>query len=134
MNINKIQPNINFYSSQTAQAEPKKKHEFIDSLAEAVRNPRDVNDCVAIPRGIFKAYIYLMLGSGLISIANFLPKNWKYPKLAMNVLGCISNIISAVYFAKPFAVKGLSPTISKGDCDKPKQQTQNPEPKPQSLP
>ena len=126
MNITKIQPNISFQNTQPQR----KKHEFIDIIADNVRNPRDVRDCVAVPRGIFKAYIYLMLGSGLISIANFLPKNWKYPKLAMNVLGCLSNIVSAVYFAKPFAVKGLSPTISKDGCDKPMPQTQNPVRKP----
>ena len=67
MNITKIQPNISFQNTQPQR----KKHEFIDIIADNVRNPRDVQDCVAVPRGIFKAYIYLMLGSGLISIANF---------------------------------------------------------------
>ena len=97
---------------QTYKSNNKKK-EFIDIIADNVRNPRDVNDCVAVPRGIFKAYIYLMAGSGLISIANFLPQKCKGLKTAMNILGATLGVISAVYFAKPFAVKGLSPTVRK---------------------
>lgn len=59
MNISKIQTTPNFYNTQKPQ-----KREFIDIISDNVRNPRDVNDCVAVPRGIFKAYIYLMAGSG----------------------------------------------------------------------
>lgn len=88
-----------------------RKHEFIDYISDNIRNPRDVQDCVSVPRGIFKAYIYLMAGSGLISISNFLPSKWKFSKTLLNVLGAILGVVSAVYFAKPFAVKGLSPTV-----------------------
>ena len=77
MNISKIQTTPNFYNTQKPQ-----KREFIDIISDNVRNPRDVNDCVAVPRGIFKAYIYLMAGSGLISIANFLPQKWKSDLMA----------------------------------------------------
>ena len=103
-----IQPN--FYSNQKPQ-----KREFIDIIADNVKNPRDVNDCVAVPRGIFKAYIYLMAGSGLLSIANFLPAKWKVLKTSLNVIGAALGIISAVYFAKPFAIKGLSPTVERNN-------------------
>lgn len=108
MNIPKINNTQNFYS-----IEKPKKREFIDIISDNVRNPRDVNDCVAVPRGIFKAYIYLMAGSGLISIANFLPQKWKTLKTSLNVLGATLGIISAIYFAKPFALKDLSPTVKK---------------------
>ena len=43
----------------------------------------------------------------------FLPANWKGVKTSLNVLGAALGIVSAVYFAKPFAVKGLSPTVEK---------------------
>lgn len=107
MKISRIENNTNFYNNQKSQ-----KREFIDIIADNVRNPRDVNDCVAVPRGIFKAYIYLMAGSGLMSIANFLPQRLGKIKTPMNILGAGLGIISAVYFAKPFAVKGLSPTVT----------------------
>lgn len=117
MNISKIQTNTNFYNNFQAKndSEKSKKREFIDILTDNVKNPRDVNDCVAVPRGIFKAYLYLMAGSSTMMLANFLPQKWKGAKTATNVLGVILNFISAIYFAKPFAVKDLSPTVNRND-------------------
>ena len=108
MKISQIQNTPNFYNNSKSQ-----KREFIDVLTENVKNPRDVNDCVAVPRGIFKAYLYLMAGSSTMMLANFLPQKWKGVKTATNVLGVILNFISAVYFAKPFAIKDLSPTLKR---------------------
>ncbi len=110
MNISKIQNTPNFYNNQKSQ-----KREFIDVLTDNVKNPRDVNDCVAVPRGIFKAYLYLMAGSSTMMLANFLPQKWNGARKATNILGVILNFISAIYFAKPFAVKDLSPTIKRED-------------------
>ncbi len=112
MNISKIQTTTNFYNNQKPQ-----KREFIDVLADNVRNPRDVNDCVAVPRGIFKAYLYLMAGSSTMMLAGFMPKKWNAAKTATNILGVLLNFVSAIYFAKPFAVKGLSPTVKKEDIN-----------------
>ena len=53
MKISEINKN---YSLQFKETKTKPKREFIDIIADNVRNPRDVNDCVAVPRGIFKAY------------------------------------------------------------------------------
>ena len=89
------------------------KREFIDFIADAVKNPRDVNDCVAVPRGIFKAYICIMGGSALLALSALAPKKWKYISKMLAVLGTTLNFISAVYFAKPFAFKGLSPTVDR---------------------
>ena len=110
MNISKIQNTPNFYNNPKPQ-----KREFIDVLTDNVKNPRDVNDCVAVPRGIFKAYLYLMAGSSTMMLANLLPQKWNGARKATNILGVILNFISAIYFAKPFAVKDLSPTIKKED-------------------
>ena len=111
MKINAV--NVNF-KQDTAHTSPKKR-EFIDIIADNVKNPRDVKDCVAVPRGIFKAYLYLMAGSSTMMLANFLPQKWKGAKTATNVLGVILNFLSAIYFAKPFAVKDLSPTVNRND-------------------
>ena len=56
MNISKIQTTPNFYNTQKPQ-----KREFIDIISDNVRNPRDVNDCVAVPRGIFEMFITYIL-------------------------------------------------------------------------
>ena len=53
MKVQSIQT-INF--KNTASKQESKKPEFIDKLMGVVQNQRDVNDCVAVPRGIFKAY------------------------------------------------------------------------------
>ena len=108
--VYKIQ-HINFQNHNTNS---EKKNEFIDYLVDNVKNPRDVQDCVAVPRGIFKAYIYLMVGSSLGMISGTLPQKWKAAKIILNVACAVFSAISAVYFAKPFAIEGLSPTLPNG--------------------
>lgn len=110
MKIRKIENQQKFGNTQNT-TKPKKR-EIIDIIADNVRNPRDINDCVAVPRGIFKAYISLMAGTGLMAIATHLPKKAQKP---LNIIGCALNILSAYYFAKPFAFKGVSPTVKKED-------------------
>ncbi|MCQ2738815.1 MAG: hypothetical protein MJ237_01155 [bacterium] len=116
MKIQKIQNNISL--KRKSENKEKKNRELIDVISDAVRNPRDVNDCVAVPRGIFKAYMLIMSGSGLLGISALLPKKWNIAKGIVSGIGWILNILSAVYFAKPFAVKGLSPTVKKEDIEK----------------
>ena len=102
------------FCSNTKNSTPQKR-EFIDVITDAVKNPRDINDCVAVPRGIFKAYIFIMGGSALLALAALTPKKWKYTSKTLAVLGTTLNFISAIYFAKPFAFKGLSPTVDKNN-------------------
>ncbi len=112
MNIQKIQSSQNFYSNQ------QQKPEFIDKLTGAIRNQRDVNDCVAVPRGIFKAYLFIMGGFGLLGISGALPQKMKNTKMVLNIAGNVLNFLSAIYFAKPFAFKGVSPTVKQEDLNK----------------
>ena len=108
MKVQKIQTQTIFGNTSKEQ----KKPEFIDKLMGIVQNQRDVNDCVAVPRGIFKAYMWIMGGFGLIGIANALPQKFAKIKTVLAVTGNIMNILSAFYFAKPFAFKGVSPTVN----------------------
>ena len=116
MNIQKIQQNINF-SSSAVQQQPKKP-EFIDKFLSQVRNQDDINDCVAVPRGIFKAYLWIMGGFGLIGISGALPQKFGKTKSALAIAGNIMNIISAFYFAKGFAFKGVSPNAKMEDLNR----------------
>ena len=119
MQITKIQSKIGFHAQNSGESVPNKtKPEFIDKLSAAVKNPRDVNDCVAVPRGIFKAYMFIMGGSALMGISSIIPQKAKWLKNTLFVSGNILNFISAIYFAKPFFVKGLSPTIKREDINK----------------
>ncbi len=113
MQISRIQTSQNFRISQQAQ-----KPEFIDKLTGAIRNQRDINDCVAVPRGIFKAYLSIMGGFGLLGISGALPQKMKNTKMVLNIAGNILNFLSAIYFAKPFAFKGVSPTVKQEDLNK----------------
>lgn len=116
MKINAIQTQQTF--KNTPPNEPPKKREFIDKLMGVVQNQQDVNDCIAVPRGIFKAYLWIMGGFGLIGISNALPAKWKFAKSALAITGNIMNIISAFFFAKPFAFKGVSPTVNMEEMNK----------------
>ena len=60
MKVSQIQSqNFRNIPAQQREKEPKKR-EFIDKLMGVVQNQQDVNDCVAVPRGIFKAYLWIM--------------------------------------------------------------------------
>ena len=109
MNIQKIQSN-NISKAYQPQFKGKKP-ELIDKLLGEVRNQDDINDCVAVPRGIFKAYLWIMGGFGLLGISGALPQKLAKTKSALAIVGNICNIISAFYFAKGFAFKGVTPTV-----------------------
>lgn len=108
MKIQKINSQLNFKNT-TQNSTP--KPELIDKLMGIVKNQSDVNDCVAVPRGIFKAYLWIMGGFGLLGIGGALPQKFTKTKTALLIAGNICNVISAFFFAKPFAFKGVSPTV-----------------------
>lgn len=103
MKITKIQSTPNFKANQLQTSN--KKDEFIDKMLKKVKNPSDINDTVNVPRGIFKAYICLMSGTGLSSIAGLLPKKAAIVKTPLSIIGALLGILSAFYFAKPFIIK-----------------------------
>lgn len=113
-----IQQNKTTVQETAVESQQPKRKELIDVLVDKVKNPRDVDDCVAVPRGIFKAYILLMSGTGLMSISSLIPKNAKAIKAPLGIIGGVLNILSAYYFAKPFAIKDLSPTVKKEELNK----------------
>ncbi len=117
MEVSRIQASPAFHNNNKPE-QKQKKREIIDVIVDGVKNPRDVNDCVAVPRGIFKAYMALMAGTGLMAMSNFIPKKANSLKSAVNLIGWGLNILSAYYFAKPFAFKGLAPTVTKKELNK----------------
>lgn len=102
----------------TAEQHSVPKREFIDKFTDAVMNPRDVDDCVAVPRGIFKAYLLIMSGSALLTLSSLIKGNKPFgrtAKTSMVIAGWVLNTLSALFFAKPFAFKKLSPTVKRED-------------------
>ena len=115
MNIQKIQTYNTF--KQNPNLAQNKKPELIDKLMNIVNNQDDVNDCVAVPRGIFKAYLWIMGGFGLIGISSALPQKFSKTKSTLAIVGNVCNMISAFYFAKPFAFKNVSPTVKQKELN-----------------
>lgn len=113
MRVTNITNNIFGAQSDKTAKTPAPKREFIDKFTDAIQNQRDVNDCVAVPRGIFKAYLFIMAGSALLALSAIAPQKWKIMSKTLAVGGTLLNLISAFYFAKPFAFKGVSPTVDK---------------------
>lgn len=116
MNIQRIQSHTSFRNKPVQQQT--KNPEFIDKFLGTVRNQDDINDCVAVPRGIFKAYLWIMSGFGLIGISGALPQKFGKTKSTLNIIGNICNILSAFYFAKGFAFKGVSPNAKMEDLNR----------------
>ena len=85
MNIQKFQTYTNFKNSP-AQSQAKKP-EFIDKFLDEIRNQSDINDCVAVPRGIFKAYLWIMSGFGLLGISGALPQKLTKTKSTLSIIG-----------------------------------------------
>ena len=125
MKVDKIQHNMMVFKNNVDKSSSKNP-ELIDKLMSVVRNQDDVNDCVAVPRGIFKAYLWIMGGFGLLGIAGALPAKMVNTKAVLGCLGNICNAISAFFFAKPFAFKNVSPTVKMEDLNtRTTQQTQD---------
>jgi len=119
MKVSRIQNDINFMKTKTPEKQ-KNRREFIDVFTDAIKNQRDVDDCIAVPRGIFKAYLLIMAGTGLIAIANIIPSQTKRhgfgkAKTAMSITGWVLNILSAWFFAKGFAINGMSKTVNRDE-------------------
>lgn len=110
MNVQNFPPSNNYITVLPVQKQ-EKKHEFIDKLLGTIKNQDDINNCVAVPRGIFKAYLWIMSGFALLGIGGALPQKLTKTKSAFTIIGNICNIVSAFYFAKGFAFKGVSPTV-----------------------
>ena len=115
MKVQSIQLGQTFKNKQEQYPQ---RPEIIDKLMGVVKNQRDVNDCVAVPRGIFKAYLWIMGGFGLIGIASALPQKFIRTKSVLAIAGNICNIVSAFFFAKPFAFRGVSPTVDMKEMNK----------------
>ena len=59
-----------------------------------------------------------MGGFGLIGISGALPPKWRVAKSVLAIAGNVMNMISAFFFAKPFAFKGVSPTVDMKEMNK----------------
>ena len=77
MKVQKIQQNYPKFQSQ-----PQEK--ITDRFSTRIRNSADMNDCVAVPRTIFKGYLAFMVGTALNGLAMFIPEKAKSVKTTIS--------------------------------------------------
>lgn len=87
----------------------KNKGKFTDKFETYLKNSSDMNDCVAVPRTIFKGYLGIMFGTMLISGANLLKKGKL--KTVINIAALGLSAYGTWAFARPYVLKGAVPTV-----------------------
>ena len=104
MKVQKIQQNYPKFKSQPQE-------NITDRFSTRNRNSADMNDCVAVPRTIFKGYLAFMVGTALNGLAMFIPEKAKPVKTTMMVTGSLINTYGIWAFARPYILKDVVPTI-----------------------
>ncbi|MCM1265214.1 MAG: hypothetical protein NC200_03360 [Candidatus Gastranaerophilales bacterium] len=85
-----------------------KKH-FTDNFQTKVKNSADMQDCITVPRTIFKGYLGIMIGTTLGSIATLLKPS--KTKTAVAAAGIATAMYGTWAFVRPYILKGSVPTV-----------------------
>ena len=102
-----IQSINNFRRQQSSVNKQEKKAKFTDKFETKLKNSADLNDCIAVPRTIFKGYLGVMFGTALASIAGLLNKSKL--KTGINLLAIGLSTYGTWSFARPYVIKGAVP-------------------------
>ena len=89
--------------------ETEKKRHFTDNFQTKVRNSADMQDCISVPRTIFKGYLGIMVGTTLGSIASLLKPS--KTKTAVAATGILTAMYGTWSFVRPYILKGAVPTV-----------------------
>ena len=98
----------NLINQYTTQKPAKKK--FTDKFQTRLRNSADMNDCISVPRTIFKGYLGIMFGTTLAAGANLIKSPSKV-KTALNVAALGLSAYGTWSFARPYVLKDAVPTV-----------------------
>ena len=104
-NIQQYTPKLTFNSAE-------QREKLTDKFSTKIKNSADMNDCVAVPRTIFKGYLAFMVGTALNGLAMFIPDKAKKIKTSMMVAGSLINTYGIWAFARPYILKDIVPTVS----------------------
>jgi len=100
---------INIKSQPTQVQNVQKKTSLLDKFETKQKNAADMNDCVAVPRTIFKGYLGIMFGTSLATIAGNL-KSSKI-KTGLNIVAIGLSALGTWCFARPYVLKNAVPTV-----------------------
>ena len=107
MKVQQIQQQYPKFKSNST--EPREK--ITDKFSSKIKNSADMNDCVSVPRTIFKGYLAFMVGTALNGLAMFIPEKAKKIKTSMLVTGSLINTYGIWAFARPYILKDVVPTV-----------------------
>lgn len=107
MKVQQIQQQYPKFKSNSANT----KEKLTDKFSTKIKNSADMNDCVSVPRTIFKGYLAFMVGTALNGLAMFIPDKAKKIKTTMMVGGSLINTYGIWAFARPYILKDIVPTI-----------------------
>ena len=91
-----------------------KKESFTDKFSTRIKNSADLNDCVSVPRSVFKGYLAFMLGTAALTLGAFIPQKAKKVKNFILVAGNLVNLFGIWSFVRPYIVKDAAPTVKGG--------------------
>ena len=95
--------------NQYAPQKPVKK-KFTDKFQTGLRNSADMNDCISVPRTLFKGYLGIMFGTTLAAAANLIKSPYKI-KTVLNVAALGLSAYGTWSFARPYVLKDAVPTV-----------------------
>ncbi len=107
MKVHSIQPQSNLKFKSTTQG----KEKFTDKFSTRIKNSADLNDCVSVPRSVFKGYLAFMLGTAALTMGTFIPQSAKKLKTGVMVGGNLINLFGIWSFVRPYLVKDAAPTV-----------------------
>ena len=116
MKVQKIQSQNNFRSlshgaAAADGAEKARKESFTDKFSTRIKNSADLNDCVSVPRSVFKGYLAFMLGTAALTMGTFIPQKAKKVKTGVMIAGNLVNLYGIWSFVRPYVVKDAAPTV-----------------------
>ena len=123
MKVQKIQSQNNFKSvspvnkSDNSVQQKELKESFTDKFSTRIKNSADLNDCVSVPRSVFKGYLAFMLGTSALTIGTFIPQKLKKLKTGLMVAGNLINLYGIWSFVRPYIITDAAPTVKGGKAD-----------------
>ena len=109
MKINHVNTNKITYTANTpaeTKAPNEKKERFLDNFHTKIINSADMDDCVWVPRTIFKGYLGIMTGTIFAALAPLARPKHNKLAFALNIISGILCTYGTFSFIRPYVIKG----------------------------
>ena len=100
---------FNYINQQKPEIKSAKPKKITDKFETYLKNSADINDCIAVPRTIFKGYLGVMFGTALASVSALLKPS--KIKTILNLVAIGLSTYGTWSFARPYIIKNAVPTV-----------------------